>query len=53
MWFSHAKGITQTEGVQSGALGTIYEHKRLCELSGGGRKVHSEELHNLYSSTVD
>jgi hypothetical protein len=44
---SYIKGRTQIEDV--GALRRIFGPKR-DEMTEGWRKLHSEELHNLYSS---
>jgi hypothetical protein len=43
------KGGTQTEGVENRVLRRIFEPKR-GEVTGDWRKLHNEELHNLYSS---
>jgi hypothetical protein len=43
---SDIKGGTQTEGM----LRKIFGPKR-DEVTGGWRKSHNEELHNLYSTT--
>jgi hypothetical protein len=37
---------------ESGVLKRIYKPKR-DEVTGEWRKLHNEELHNLYSSTTD
>jgi hypothetical protein len=46
---SHIKGRTNTEGVlEQGAEGNMWTERD--EITGRWRKLHSEELHNLYSS---
>jgi hypothetical protein len=45
---SEIKGGTQTE-FENMVLGRILGPKR-DEVTGGRRKLHNEELHNLYSS---
>jgi hypothetical protein len=46
---SAIKRGTQTEGVENRVLRRIFGLKR-DEVTGGWRKLHNEELHNLYSS---
>jgi hypothetical protein len=48
---SDIKGGTQTEGVLEEGLGRILGPKR-DEVTEGWRKLHNEELHNLYSSPI-
>jgi hypothetical protein len=43
----HVKGRTQ---IVNRVLRRIFEIKRV-EVTGGRRKLHNEELHNLYSSS--
>jgi hypothetical protein len=35
--------------LDSRVLGRIFGHNREEEVTGGWRKFHNEELHNLYS----
>jgi hypothetical protein len=42
--------FTQTEGVREQGAEDIFGPKR-DEGTGGWRKLHNEELHNLYSSS--
>jgi hypothetical protein len=44
-----AKGRTQFRDFENRLLRRIYGSKR-DEVMGGWRKLHNEELHNLYSS---
>jgi hypothetical protein len=46
---SDTKGGTQTEVYENNMLRRIFGPKR-DEVTGGRRKVHDEELHDLYSS---
>jgi hypothetical protein len=46
---SDIKGRTQTEGVENKVLRRIFGPKR-DEVTGGWRKLHNEELSDLYSS---
>jgi hypothetical protein len=48
---SDIKGGTQTEGVRNRVLRRIYGPKR-DEVMGGFRKLHNEELRNLYFSPI-
>jgi hypothetical protein len=43
------KGRTKTEDVQEQGVGGIFG-SRIDEVVGGWRKLHNEELHNLYTS---
>jgi hypothetical protein len=43
------KGGTQNDGVSEQGVGRIFEPKR-DEVAGGWRKMHNEDLRNLYSS---
>jgi hypothetical protein len=45
----HIKGRTQTEGFENRELRRIFGPVR-DEVTGGWRKLHAEELHNLYCS---
>jgi hypothetical protein len=36
---------------ENGVLRIIFEHNRK-EVTGGWRKIHNEELHNLYVSLI-
>jgi hypothetical protein len=46
---SHPKGRTQIEGVlEQGAEANIGRKRE--EVAGGWRRLHNEELHNLYAS---
>jgi hypothetical protein len=47
--FSDIKGGTQTEGVRERVLRRIFCPKR-DEVTEDLKKLHNEELHNLYSS---
>jgi hypothetical protein len=42
---SHFRGRAKTEGVLRGVFGPKRE-----EVGGGWRRLHNEELHNLYTS---
>jgi hypothetical protein len=44
----HFEGGTQTEGFENRVLRKIFGPKR--EEDGSWRKLHNDELHNLYSS---
>jgi hypothetical protein len=44
---SHVQGRAQTEGVENRVLNRIFGPKR-NEVTGEWRKLHDEELHNLY-----
>jgi hypothetical protein len=46
---SDIKGGTQTEDIENMVLRRIFGPKRDGEM-GGWRKLHNEELHNMYSS---
>ena len=46
---SHIKGSTKTEGFWNSVLRKKFEHKRE-EVKGSWRKLHNEEIHNLFSS---
>jgi hypothetical protein len=46
---SHIKGGTQNEGVWEQGAEENSGQKRI-EVTGSWRKLHTEELHNLYSS---
>jgi hypothetical protein len=46
---SNIKGGTETEDVEKKVLRRIFGPKR-DEVMGYWRKLHNEELHNLYSS---
>jgi hypothetical protein len=46
---SHTKGRTQIEGFENRVLRRIFGSKRE-EVAGGWRRLHTEELHKLYSS---
>jgi hypothetical protein len=46
---SDIKRGPETEGVSERVLRGIFGPKR-DEVTGGWRKLHNEELHNLYSS---
>jgi hypothetical protein len=46
---SDIKGLSYTEGVKNRVLREIFGPKR-DEVIGDWRKLHTEELHNLYSS---
>jgi hypothetical protein len=46
---SDVKGGTLTEGVEYRVLRKIFQPKRV-EVTGGWRKLHNEEFHNLYFS---
>jgi hypothetical protein len=46
---SNIKGETQTEVFEIRVLRRIFGQKR-DEVTGDWRKLHNEELHNLYSS---
>jgi hypothetical protein len=45
---SHVKGRTKIEGLENRKLRRTYGLKR-DEVTGKWRKLHNEELHNLYS----
>jgi hypothetical protein len=47
---SHIKGRTQIECVSEQGFKRIFGPKR-DEMSGGWRRLHNEECHNLYSSS--
>jgi hypothetical protein len=44
---SHITGRTQTEVLENRLLRRIFRPKR-DEVTGGLRKLHNEEIHNLY-----
>jgi hypothetical protein len=46
---SHTKGIKQTEGAENRVLRGMFGPKRE-EVARGWRRLHNEELHNLYAS---
>jgi hypothetical protein len=46
---SNTKGGTYTEDVENRVLRRIFGPKR-DEVTGDSRKLHNEQLHNLYSS---
>jgi hypothetical protein len=46
---SNIKAETQTEGVRKQGAEKIFGSKK-DEVTGGWRKLHNEELRNLYSS---
>jgi uncharacterized protein (UPF0335 family) len=46
---SDINGGTQSEGFENRVLRRIFGLKR-DEVTGEGRKLHNEELHDLYSS---
>jgi hypothetical protein len=48
-WSLTLREERRLRGFESGALRRIFGPKR-DEVTGGWRKLHNEELHNLYSS---
>ena len=50
MCVSDIKGETPTEGVLEQGVEENIGTKEIYKVTGGWRKLHNEELHNLYSS---